>query len=178
MEKRLYRSPDKKLCGVCAGLADYLNIDPTLVRLAVALIAIYTAVLPLLVVYLICALIIPAAPENYYQLYVNNARRLTKGTNKVISGVCSGFAERLGCDPTIIRLVFVLFVLLLGTGVFAYIICAVVMPSPLETASNSDYQQYYQQNPYNQPPYGGNQPPYQGQQNNPNDPNNPNNNPY
>ena len=33
--KRLYRNVnDKMLCGVCSGLADYFNIDPTLVRLA------------------------------------------------------------------------------------------------------------------------------------------------
>ena len=35
MEKRLYKSnTDKKLDGVCAGIANYFNIDPTLVRLA------------------------------------------------------------------------------------------------------------------------------------------------
>lgn len=33
-QKRLYRSStNKMLCGVCAGIADYINIDPTLVRL-------------------------------------------------------------------------------------------------------------------------------------------------
>ena len=35
MEKRLYKSnTDKKLDGVCAGFANYFNIDPTLIRLA------------------------------------------------------------------------------------------------------------------------------------------------
>lgn len=35
MEKRLYKSNiDKKLDGVCAGIANYFNIDPTLIRLA------------------------------------------------------------------------------------------------------------------------------------------------
>ena len=34
MKKRLYKSTvDKKLCGVCAGIAEYFEIDPTLVRL-------------------------------------------------------------------------------------------------------------------------------------------------
>ena len=33
MEKKLYRSAsDRKLCGVCGGLAKYFGIDPTLVR--------------------------------------------------------------------------------------------------------------------------------------------------
>ena len=35
MEKRLYRSnTDKMICGVCGGIAEYFDIDPTLVRLA------------------------------------------------------------------------------------------------------------------------------------------------
>jgi phage shock protein C len=34
MEKRLYKSnTNKMLCGVCGGIAEYFNIDPTLVRL-------------------------------------------------------------------------------------------------------------------------------------------------
>ena len=34
MDKRLYRNMnDKKLCGVCSGIADYFRLDPTLVRL-------------------------------------------------------------------------------------------------------------------------------------------------
>lgn len=33
-KKRLVKSKDKKLTGVCAGIADYFNIDPTLVRIA------------------------------------------------------------------------------------------------------------------------------------------------
>ena len=32
--KRLYKSSNKKICGVCAGIAEYFDIDPTLVRLA------------------------------------------------------------------------------------------------------------------------------------------------
>ena len=35
MEKRLYCSPEKKLCGVCGGIADYFGIDPSIVRLIV-----------------------------------------------------------------------------------------------------------------------------------------------
>ena len=34
MEKKLYRSQnDKKLCGVCGGIAEYFDIDPTVIRL-------------------------------------------------------------------------------------------------------------------------------------------------
>jgi phage shock protein PspC (stress-responsive transcriptional regulator) len=34
MEKRLVKSTDRKLFGVCGGVANYFDTDPTLVRLA------------------------------------------------------------------------------------------------------------------------------------------------
>lgn len=59
--KRMYKSKtNKTLCGVCGGIAEYFNIDPTIVRLAAAglgLISLGTAVL----VYIAAALIIPDA---------------------------------------------------------------------------------------------------------------------
>ena len=39
MEKRLYKSKkDRMICGVCGGLAEYFDVDPTLVRIGAALI--------------------------------------------------------------------------------------------------------------------------------------------
>lgn len=61
MEKKLYRSKtDKKLCGVCGGLASYFNIDPTIMRLLFVLFAIFVGCG--LLVYIICALVIPEEP--------------------------------------------------------------------------------------------------------------------
>ncbi|MDD2305393.1 MAG: PspC domain-containing protein [Prolixibacteraceae bacterium] len=37
--KRLYRSKEKMVAGVCAGLADYFNIDPTIMRILFVVIA-------------------------------------------------------------------------------------------------------------------------------------------
>jgi phage shock protein PspC (stress-responsive transcriptional regulator) len=37
MEKKLYRSNERKIFGVCGGLAEYLGIDPTIVRVIWAL---------------------------------------------------------------------------------------------------------------------------------------------
>jgi len=37
--KRLYRSREKMVAGVCSGLADYLNIDPTIIRILFVVIA-------------------------------------------------------------------------------------------------------------------------------------------
>ena len=48
--------------------------------------------------------------------------------DKKIAGVCGGIAEYLNADPTIIRLVFALMVLGWGSGVLAYIACALILP--------------------------------------------------
>ena len=61
MEKKLYRSrTDKKLCGVCGGLAKYLGMDATIIRLILALAVIFAGVGAL--AYIIAALIIPEEP--------------------------------------------------------------------------------------------------------------------
>ena len=60
---------------------------------------------------------------------VKTTGRLHKSVkDKKIAGVCGGIAEYLNVDPTIIRLVFALMVLGWGTGVLAYIACALILP--------------------------------------------------
>ncbi len=62
MEKKLYKSnTDKKLCGVCGGIAEYFNIDSTIVRLIWVLFAVFFG--SGLLVYIIAALIMPSRPE-------------------------------------------------------------------------------------------------------------------
>lgn len=48
---------------------------------------------------------------------------------KMIAGVCAGLAEYFAIDPTLVRLAWVLFCALGGSGVLAYIICALIIPS-------------------------------------------------
>ena len=48
--------------------------------------------------------------------------------NKMIDGVCGGIAEYFGVDPTLIRLGVVLLSLMGFSGVFAYIIAAIIIP--------------------------------------------------
>ncbi len=60
--KRLYRSrTERKLFGVCGGIADYFGIDPTIVRLAVAAFTFFGG--SGIIAYIIGALIIPEEPE-------------------------------------------------------------------------------------------------------------------
>lgn len=66
-EKKLYKSTDRKLDGVCAGIAEYFEIDPTIVRVAYALVSIFTAGFGGTIVYIILALIMPRRPFPDYQ---------------------------------------------------------------------------------------------------------------
>ena len=50
-----------------------------------------------------------------------------------LAGVCSGVAEYFGIDPTVVRVAWVLFSLFGGSGVLAYIVCAILMPSKPST---------------------------------------------
>ena len=62
MDKKLYRNTSNKMvAGVCSGLAEYINIDPTVVRLIWALISLSGAGI---VAYLIAAIIIPEKPSD------------------------------------------------------------------------------------------------------------------
>lgn len=56
-------------------------------------------------------------------------KKLYRSTdNKIIAGVCGGLADYFGLDATLIRIVWVLLILLAGTGVLAYIIAWILMP--------------------------------------------------
>ena len=58
--KRLARSSsDRMLAGVCAGLAKYLGIDPTIVRILYSATTLFTAVIPGVILYLLFVFIIP-----------------------------------------------------------------------------------------------------------------------
>ena len=62
--KKLLRSrADKKIAGVCAGLAQYFDLDVTLVRVLCVFIALATGVCPGVITYLLAWIIVPAEPE-------------------------------------------------------------------------------------------------------------------
>lgn len=69
------------------------------------------------------------APESRNTPEAVRKERLHKSRrDRRIAGVCGGIAEYLHTDPTIIRLVAVVLVLGWGSGLLAYLICALVMP--------------------------------------------------
>ena len=60
MEKKLHKSAtDRKLAGVCGGIAEYLDVDPTVVRVGWAIITAFGGAG--LVAYIACAILMPEA---------------------------------------------------------------------------------------------------------------------
>ncbi len=62
--KKLYRSSNRIFAGVCGGIAEYLNVDPTLIRVIYAVLSMFTAAFPGLLLYIILMILMP----NYDQL--------------------------------------------------------------------------------------------------------------
>ena len=62
MGKRIYKNREKKmLCGVCAGLAEYFDIDPTIVRVLWAVVSLGYGIG--LLAYIVCAIVFPDKSE-------------------------------------------------------------------------------------------------------------------
>ena len=66
----------------------------------------------------------------------NGTKRLYRLRNgRVVAGVCAGLAAHFGIDPTLVRLVFVLFTVFGGFGVLLYLGAWIVIPEEGEGAS-------------------------------------------
>jgi phage shock protein C len=62
MAKRLYRSRDeRKIWGVCGGIAEYFDVDPTIIRL-IAVLTLFFACTGI-IVYIILAIVMPLEPQ-------------------------------------------------------------------------------------------------------------------
>ena len=64
----------------------------------------------------------------------DNKKRLyrVEGNEAKLFGVCGGLAEYFDVDPTIIRVIWAVLAFAYGTGVLAYLICALCMPKKSE----------------------------------------------
>ena len=62
--KKLYRSSNRVMAGVCGGIAEYFDIDPTLIRVAYVVLSLFSATFPGVLLYIILMILIP----NYDQL--------------------------------------------------------------------------------------------------------------
>lgn len=65
-------------------------------------------------------------------------------TDRMIAGVCGGIGQYFNIDSTLIRIIFIVFLLWGGGGLLAYIICWIVIP--LDTSVQKDYEDIIQEN--------------------------------
>jgi len=67
--------------------------------------------------------------QAHLDLKMVKAKRLYRTKkNRIIGGVCGGIGEYLKIDPTIIRLLLVIAILIWGAGLFAYLIAWIIIP--------------------------------------------------
>ena len=62
--KKLYRSSDRIVAGVCGGIAEYFDVDPTLIRVVYLILSLFSAGFPGLLLYIILMILMP----NYNQI--------------------------------------------------------------------------------------------------------------
>ena len=86
MSKRIYKSLNKVLFGVCGGIAEFFNIDPTIVRILM-LVLVFAGFGSGIPIYIVAALIIPErsvdsgyADDNYNNM--RDARAYDNGNSK------------------------------------------------------------------------------------------------
>ena len=134
MNRELTRSlDDRRLAGVCGGLAAYFDIDSTIIRIVFALLIL--AYGSGLLAYILAWILIPEASGiksadtiEYRSLYDHTRRLYRSRRNRKIAGVCGGIAEYFNIDATIIRILLVFTALFYGSGFLIYAVCAFIIP--------------------------------------------------
>jgi phage shock protein C len=137
--RRLVRVPAHgRLGGVCAGIAEYLDADVTLVRLVWVILSVVPGgFIGGLVAYLAALMIVPvsnaaaAAPR---------ARVMRSTLDRKVAGVCGGLAEYMDVDSTVVRLVWAVLTIVPGAivlGVAAYLVAWFVVPERPSAAMSS-----------------------------------------
>ena len=86
--RRLYRSrTDRIFAGVCGGIAETYGSDPTAVRLLTAVVGIVTGIIPMLIVYLVAAVVIPERPTGELPAAVARDPIVSPGRGAIVVGV-------------------------------------------------------------------------------------------
>jgi phage shock protein PspC (stress-responsive transcriptional regulator) len=130
--RRLVRIPsEQKIAGVCAGLADYLEVDVTLVRaLWLALSIVPGAIVGGVVAYVLAWIVMPEGQPTRTTV---GPRLVRSSSNVKIAGVCGGIAEYFGVDATPVRVLWIVLSVLPGAilgGVLAYLAAWLIVPKP------------------------------------------------
>jgi phage shock protein PspC (stress-responsive transcriptional regulator) len=142
--RRLFRNQAAgRIAGVCAGIAEYLDTDVAVVRLAWIVLSIVPGgFVGGLVAYIAAWAIMPDASV---PVGVDaGARRLFRSSvDRKIAGVCGGLAEYVGADSTVVRLIWAILAIVPGAvvlGIAAYLVAWFIIPSapaPLAVVAQS-----------------------------------------
>ncbi len=130
--RRLTRSRNKgTIAGVCAGMADYFEVDVVLVRLLWVLGSIAGVIVCGVIAYVVAWIIMPEGADQ--SVPVADDRRLRRSTtDRQIAGVCGGMAQYFDTDPTLMRLIWVVLSIFGGAvigGVIAYVLAWLIIPN-------------------------------------------------
>jgi len=101
MEKKLYKSSnDKMISGVCAGIAQYFNVDPTLVRIGAVVLG-FASFFTLILGYIVCAMIMPEKSfdeeEEEVEVYDKDGNKIKNSSQKKNSNIIGIFLIGIGC---------------------------------------------------------------------------------
>jgi phage shock protein PspC (stress-responsive transcriptional regulator) len=126
------RSSEGRLGGVCAGIAEFLRVDVTLVRLVWVILSIVPGGIFGGIVAYIAAWIVMPDDMPARARTPSSGRRLTRSaSDRKIAGVCGGLAAYFAVDPTVVRLIWAMLTIVPGAvvlGVLAYAVAWVVIP--------------------------------------------------
>jgi phage shock protein C len=130
--KLFRRSARGRIAGVCAGIAEYLDADVTVVRLVWIVLSIVPGgFVGGLIAYVAAWAVMPdtSGPEATGAV----ARRLTRSlTDRKLAGVCGGIAEYLAVDSTAVRVAWIVLTVVPGAvvlGFVAYVVGWFIMPA-------------------------------------------------
>jgi phage shock protein PspC (stress-responsive transcriptional regulator) len=135
--KQLMRDQKRKILGgVCAGLGNYLNVDPLWIRLLFAVL--FFAYGITLFIYIIMWIVVPGSfdldePVTGRKMYRDRER-------KVIGGVSGGVAAFLGIDIVAVRVLFIVFAIMGGLGLFLYIVLWLILPEAVSLTDKMQMQ--------------------------------------
>ena len=92
---------DRKFLGVCGGLGRFFKIDPNILRLALVFVTCLTGFFPMILIYLVAALLIPEGPLIYLETSSKKLFRLR--SQALITGLCAGIARYFGFNVSLFR---------------------------------------------------------------------------
>ncbi|MFZ4796205.1 MAG: PspC domain-containing protein [Bacteroidia bacterium] len=153
VKPKLRRNPfNQSLGGVCSGIANYLNVDTSFIRIAFVFAFFFfgTGVLAYIVLWIVIPKATGAEADKIIQNENNNPQKLYRNKEtKAIGGVCSGIALHFGIEIWVVRLAFFAGIFLWGSAFLVYLIAWIAIPEAnnnIQKTKLNNNQNYVAQN--------------------------------